>query len=94
MGLSRYNRVFNLSLAVVVIYNILCMADIIFASIDLNSLISKSAVIYLIYACGMLGYKIHLALKYFIGSKDTIINLVAHLVLIITSVIMILITAF
>ncbi len=91
MSLSRYNRIFNLSLAVVVLYNILCLAGIIFTSAVLDGIISKSAVIYLVFAFGMLAYKIYLALKNFIGSKDTIINLIAHAVLAIMSLILIII---
>lgn len=87
MSLSRYNRIFNLSLAIVVIYNILFFADVIFDFAALDSIIDKTAVIYLIFAFGMLVYKIYLAFKNFIGSKDTIVNIIVHMVLAITSLI-------
>ena len=41
MSLSRYNRIFNLSLAIVVIYNILFIADVIFDFAALDSIIDK-----------------------------------------------------
>ena len=48
MSLSRYNRIFNLSLAIVVIYNILFIANVIFDFAALDSIIDKTAVIYFI----------------------------------------------
>lgn len=90
MSLSSYNRIYNLSLAVVVMYNIMCLADIILTSINLISVIKYSAVFYLIFAFGMLFYKIHLTRKYFLGG-GVITNLIVHAVLAVISVIMILI---
>lgn len=91
MSLSRYNRIFNLSLAIVVIYNILFIANEIFDFAALDSIIDKTAVIYLIFAYCSLAYKIYLAFKNFIGSRDTIINIIVHMVLAITSLIFVII---
>lgn len=91
MSLSRYNRIFNLSLAIVVIYNILFIANVIFDFAALDSIIDKTAVIYFIFAYCSLAYKIYLAFKNFIGSRDTIINIIVHMVLAITSLIFVII---
>ena len=80
MGVSRYNRVFNLSLAVIVLYNIICLASVVLSIEILDSIISKSAIIYLIYALGMLCYKVHLTRYFFLGGY-AVKNLVAHGVL-------------
>ena len=80
MGVSRYNRVFNFSLAVIVLYNIICLANVVLSIEILDSIISKSAIIYLIYAIGILCYKIHLTRYFFLGSY-AVKNLVAHGVL-------------
>ena len=80
MGVSRYNRVFNFSLAIIVLYNILCLANTVLSISALDSIISKSAIIYLIYAIGTLCYKIHLTRYFFLGSY-AVKNLVAHGVL-------------
>ena len=80
MGVSRYNRVFNFSLAIVVLYNIICLAGVVLSIDILDSIISKSAIIYLVYAIGTLCYKIHLTRYFFLGSY-AVKNLVAHGVL-------------
>lgn len=80
MGVSRYNRVFNFSLAIIVLYNIICLAGVVLSIDILDSIISKSAIIYLIYAIGTLCYKIHLTRYFFLGSY-AVKNLVAHGVL-------------
>lgn len=80
MGVSRYNRVFNFSLAIIVLYNILCLANTVLSISALGSIISKSAIIYLIYAIGTLCYKIHLTRYFFLGFY-AVKNLVAHGVL-------------
>lgn len=80
MGVSRYNRVFNFSLAIIVLYNILCLANTVLSISALGGIISKSAIIYLIYAIGTLCYKIHLTRYFFLGSY-AVKNLVAHGVL-------------
>ncbi|MBQ7296175.1 MAG: hypothetical protein IJW86_08310 [Clostridia bacterium] len=90
MSLSSYNRIYNLSLAVVVLYNIMCLADIILSGVNLISVIEYSAVVYLIFAFGMLIYKIQLTRRFFLGN-DVIYNLIAHGVLAILSLILILI---
>ncbi len=93
MGVTRYNRIFNFSIAIIVLYNILCLANA-FLSIDiLDSIISKSAIIYLIYAVGMLFYKIKLTRYYFLGTY-AIVNLVIHGVLIGLSMVLIIIVVF
>ena len=93
MSVSEYNRIYNFSLAIIAIFNVVCLADVVLASMDLSGIISKVAVFYLIYAFGMLGYKVHLTRKYFLGN-DVIYNLIAHGVLTATSIVFILITAF
>ena len=80
MGVSRYNRVFNFSLAIIVLYNIICLAGVVLSIDILDSIISKSAIINLIYAIGTLCYKIHLTRYFFLGSY-AVKNLVAHGVL-------------
>lgn len=92
MSLSSYNRIYNLSLGVIVLYNIMCLADIISSSVDLAGVIKSSAVFYLIFAFGMLIYKIQLTRKYFLGG-GVIVNLIVHAVLTIISLVLILIVA-
>ena len=93
MSVSQYNRIYNLSLAVIVLYNIALLADVILSAVDISGIISKSAIIYLIFALGMLWYKIHLTRKFFLGN-DVIYNLIAHGVLTGTSIVMILLIIF
>ena len=93
MSVSQYNRIYNLSLAVIVLYNIALLADVLFSAVDLSNIISKSAIIYLIFALGMLAYKVHLTRKFFLGN-DVIYNLIAHGVLTATSISLILIILF
>ena len=93
MSITRYNKVYNLSLAIIVIYNILCIAGMILAMPVIDSIISKSALIYIAYAVGMLAYKIYLTKEYFLGNY-AIFNLIAHGVLMALSILLILITVF
>ena len=93
MSVSQYNRIYNLSLAVIVLYNIALLADMLFSAVDLGGIISKSAIIYLIFALGMLWYKIHLTRKFFLGN-DVIYNLIAHGVLTGLSMVLLLIAIF
>lgn len=90
MSVSQYNRIYNLSLAVIVLYNIALLADVILSAVDISGIISKSAIIYLIFALGMLWYKIHLTRKFFLGN-DVIYNLIAHGVLTGLSIVLLLI---
>ncbi len=89
MSVSRYNRIYNFSLALIVLFNVLCVADMILTL----GIVSKIAIVYLIYALGMLAYKVHLTRKFFLGN-DVIYNLVAHGVLTGLSIVMIIIIAF
>lgn len=89
MSVSRYNRIYNFSLALIVLFNVLCVADMILTL----GIVSKIAVVYLIYALGMLAYKVHLTRKFFLGN-DVIYNLIAHGVLTGTSMVMILLIIF
>ncbi len=89
MSLSRYNRIYNLSLAVIVLYNIMCIADLVL-SLELSGIIKSSAVFYLAFTFGMLIYKIQLTRKFFLGN-DVIYNLIAHGVLTGLSIILIMI---
>lgn len=93
MSVSQYNRIYNLSLAVIVLYNIALLADVLFSAVDLGGIIGKSAIIYLIFALGMLWYKIHLTRKFFLGN-DVIYNLIAHGVLTGLSMVLLLIAIF
>ena len=93
MSVSQYNRIYNLSLAVIVLYNIALLADVILSAVDISGIISKSAIIYLIFALGMLWYKIHLTRKFFLGN-DVIYNLIAHGVLTGLSIVLLLIVIF
>ena len=93
MSVSRYNRIYNLSLAVIVLYNITLLADVLFSAVDISNIISSTAVVYLIFTFGMLWYKIHLMRKYFLGN-DVIYNLIAHGVLTGLSIVMILLIIF
>lgn len=92
MSVSRYNRIFNFSLVIVVLYNILCVADMILSSVDLGSVIKYSAVFYLIFAIVTLVCKIQLARKYFLACA--IPNCIVHLVLTIVSIVLLLIIVF
>ena len=87
MSVSRYNRIFNFSLVIVVLYNILCVADLILSSADLGSIIKYSAAFYLIFAVVTLICKIQFARKYFLACA--IPNCVVHLVLTIVSFILV-----
>jgi hypothetical protein len=89
MSVSRYNRIYNFSLALIVLFNILCVADMVLTL----GIVGKIAVVYLIYALGMLAYKVHLTRKFFLGN-DVIYNLIAHGVLTLSSIVMILINVF
>ena len=93
MSVSQYNRIYNFSLAIIVLYNIALLADVLFSAVDLGGIISKSAIIYLIFALGMLWYKIHLTRKFFLGN-DVIYNLIAHGILTGLSIVLILIVIF
>ncbi len=92
MSVSRYNRIFNFSLVIVVLYNILCVADLILSSVDLGSVIKYSAIFYLIFAVVTLICKIQLARKFFLACA--IPNCIVHLVLTIVSVALLLIIIF
>lgn len=89
MSVSRYNRIYNFSLAIIVLFNVLCVADMVLTL----GIVSKIAVFYLLYAFGMLYCKIHLMRKYFLGN-DVIYNVVAHGVLTGLSIVLILILVF
>ena len=81
MGVTEYSRKFNFTLALVGLYNVLCLADVIFGLPALDSIISKTAIIYLVIAIALLLYKIKLTRKYFLG-RYALNNLIAHGVLI------------
>lgn len=93
MGVTRYNKIYNFSLAVIVLYNVLCLAGIVAALPVIGSIISKSAIIYIIYSVAMLCYKIHLTRKYFLGNY-ALFNMIAHGVLTGLSVLLILVAIF
>lgn len=91
MGVSKYNKIFNWTLALVILYDVLALVNVITDIPALDGIISKTAVIFLIFAIGTLVIKCYLALKNFIGSKDTIINLIVHLLLIFASIVLVLV---
>lgn len=93
MSITRYNKVYNLSLAIIVIYNILCITAMVLAMPSIDGIISKSALIYIAYAVGMFIYKIRLTKEYFLGNY-AIFNLIAHGVLMALSMLLILIVIF
>ena len=93
MSITRYNKIYNLSLAIIAIYNILCITAMVLAMPAIDNIISKSALIYIVYAVGMFGYKIYLTKEYFLGNY-AIFNLIAHGVLMALSILLILITVF
>ena len=80
MGVTRYNKIYNFSLAVIVLYNVLCLVGLVASLPIITSIISKSAIIYVLYSVGMLCYKIHLTRKYFLGNY-ALFNMIAHGVL-------------
>ena len=93
MSITRYNKIYNLSLAIVVIYNVLCVVGMVLAEPTIDSIIGKSALFYVAYAVGMLIYKIRLTREYFLGNY-AIINLVAHSILMALSILLILLIIF
>ena len=93
MSISRYNKVYNLSLAVIILYGIVLLADVVLASVNLGSIVGISAVVFVVYSVSMLFYKIHLTRKYFLGNY-AIVNLVAHGVLMGVDALLILISIF
>lgn len=90
MSIPSYNRIYNLTLSIVVLYNVVCIADMILACFDISNIIMYSAAFYLIFAIVSLICKIQLARKYFLSCA--IPNIVAHLVLTIVSVVLIIIS--
>lgn len=92
MSITRYNRIFNFSSAIVILYNALCLANAALSIDILGVIISKTAIIYLIFAVGTLCYKISLTRYYFLG-KYAIINLVLHCIFTVSGMVLILITA-
>ena len=93
MSITRYNKIYNLSLAIIVIYNVLCIAGMVLAMPVIDSIISKSALFYVAYSVGMLIYKIRLTREYFLGNY-AIINLIAHGILMALSMLLILLIIF
>ena len=77
MSVSRYNRVFNLSIVAIILYDIVLLADVILGLEALGSIIGVTSIIYLILAIVSLIYKIKLTSKYFLG-KYAIVNLIVH----------------
>lgn len=78
MGVTKYNRVYKLSLALTVIYSLVCLVSIITDIPALDGIISKTILIYLAYSIVMFICKIRMAFKYLLGGMDTIINILVH----------------
>lgn len=81
MGVTRYNRIYNWSLAFTIIYTIVCLVSIVSDIPVLDGIISKTALVYLAYSIVMIIFKIRMAFKCMLGGKDTIINILVHSVL-------------
>lgn len=77
MSVSRYNRVFNLSIFAIILYDIVLLADVILGLEALAGIIGVTSIIYLVLAIVSLIYKIKLTSKYFLG-KYAIVNLIVH----------------
>ncbi len=91
MSLSRYNKIYNISLGIVILYTLMSFIALITKIEILGSIISATGFIYALFAAVMLWYKIHLTRKYFIGGS-VIINLIVHGVLMGISFLLILIS--
>ncbi len=96
MSLSRYNRIFNLSIAVVIFYTVINVLYLITSgNMPLGSLVktldSFTWHIYSIFALGTLAVKARVSMKYFIGARSTIINIVLHAVFSLISIILVLV---
>lgn len=88
MSLSRYNRIYNISLGVIIIYTLMSLVALITKIEILSNIISATGFIYAVFAAVMLWYKIHLTRKYFIGGS-VIINLIVHAVFMVLSFVLI-----
>ncbi len=77
MSVSRYNRVFNLSIFAIILYDIVLLADVILGLEALAGIIGVTSIIYLVLAIVSLIYKIKLTSKYFLG-RYAMINLIVH----------------
>ena len=77
MSVSRYNRVFNLSIFAIILYDIVLLADVILGLEALAGIIGVTSIIYLVLAIVSLIYKIKLSSKYFLG-RYAMINLIVH----------------
>lgn len=77
MSVSRYNKVFNLSLAAIILYNVILLTDVILDLEALGNILGVTSIIYLVLAIVSLIYKIKLSSKYFLG-RYALINLIVH----------------
>ncbi len=94
MSLDRYNRIFNIPMAVIVFYTAVNLIYLITGgNMPLGELVQKldsfTWFVYLIFAVVTLIVKVKAALKYLIGAKSTIINIIIHGVLSLVSVILV-----
>ena len=93
MSITRYNKIYVLSLVITALYCVLSLVGI-FAKLPIiDDIISKSAIVYIVYSAGMLVYKIKLMKRHFLGSY-AIVNMVSHGVLLGLSVVLVLINIF
>lgn len=93
MSITRYNKIYVLSLVISILYSALCLVGIISKLPVIDDIISKTFVFYIAYSAGMLIYKIKLMRKYFLGSY-AIINMVAHGIFLALSAALVLIMIF
>ncbi len=91
MSITRYNKIFNFSSAVIILYNALCLINAVLSIEILGGIISKTAVVFIIFAVGMLIYKISLTRYYFLG-RYAVINLILHCLFTVSGILLILIT--
>ena len=93
MSITRYNKIYVLSLVITALYCVLCLVGIFTKLPAIVDIISKSAIIYIAYSAGLLVYKIKLMRRHFLGSY-AIVNMVSHGVLLGLSVVLVLINIF
>ena len=93
MSITRYNKIYVLSLVISILYSALCLIGIIAKLPIIDDIISKTAIIYIVYSVGMLIYKIKLMRRHFLGSY-AIVNMVYHGVFLALSALLVLIIMF
>lgn len=93
MSITRYNKIYVLSLVITALYCVFCLVGIFTKLPTIVDIISKSAIIYVAYSAGLLVYKIKLMRRHFLGSY-AIVNMVSHGVLLGVSIVLVFINMF